>query len=457
MFSRQNRRSTQSRSRRSPSAVIFEAVEDRRLFSAGFSSASHALSQVIAANAGTTKISTPAIVQTAGSQASSQVNKVRSPQGSENLANAGLKNLVTANVGNHGMLTPTNGSTQQLPDQYSRQRSQLAGGVTQPNVTGAFGELNAAVATATAQVNANRSSISTDITAGRPGARPGGAAGGSVFAPQRTISDVKSMDFSTFMSSGKTGQQMSGESTDADAKSAASDSKAVLEATADLKGVSVTSASKAASKAVPILNAAVEIVSAADDLANAEPKSKTDELVTAGKFVVGTTTGIIALGEGIAVATGLMGAAVITPAVGAASLAVAGVTSWVKVGGYAYNYYRTGNIYGPEGQPDPDSVDSSGSAPILVGMHRSGNTRAPLPGVDRPPEPGFGTFGGTPIGGAEDVVKEIKGVRTVRTPGQANPNLVNPAPDALPAGKRADLPPNNGLGMFGNPPPAGVR
>lgn len=443
MFSRHNRRSTQSRSRRSPSAVIFEAVEDRRLFSAGFSSASHALSQVIAANAGTTKISTPAIVQTAGSQASSQVNKVRSPQGSENLANAGLKNLVTANVGNHGMLTPTNGSTQQLPDQYSRQRSQLAGGVTQPNVTGAFGELNAAVATATAQVNANRSSISTDITAGRPGARPGGAAGGSVFAPQRTISDVKSMDFSTIMFSGKTGQQMSNPG----------QSSAVGSAM-DTVGSILNIAGTALSVVDPVVGGAVSLGGDALILTGSGMTIAEGNQGDLALKVLGTEVTIIGWVAGAAGATAVAGVATGASAGLAAGNLINKAYTWAAGESLGDTWY---SAFGNKGQPAPDSVDSAGSAPILVGMHRSGNTRAPLPGVDRPPEPGFGTFGGTPIGGAEDVVKEIKGVRTVRTPGQANPNLVNPAPDALPAGKRADLPPNNGLGMFGNPPPAGVR
>lgn len=447
MFSRHDARSTQSRTRRSPSAVIFEAVEDRRLFSAGFSSASQALSQVIAANAGTTKVTTPAIVQTASSQASSQVNKVRAPQGSEDLANAGLKNLVTANVGNHGLfsslLTPTNGSTQQLPDQYSRQRSQLAGGVTQPTVTGAFGQLNAAVSTATTQVNAHRSSISTAITAGPSGARPGGAAARSVFAPQRTISDVKGMDFSTLKSSGKAGQQMSDPG----------QSSAVGSAM-DTVGSILNIAGTALSVVDPVVGGAVSLGGDALILTGSGMTIAEGNQGDLALKVLGTEVTIIGWVAGAAGATAVAGVATGASAGLAAGNLINKAYTWAAGESLGDTWF---SAFGNKGKPAPDSVDSSGSAPILVGMHRSGNTRAPLPGVDRPPEPGFGKFGGTPLGGAEDVVKEIKGVRTVRTPGQANPNLVNPAPDALPAAKRADLPPNNGLGMLGNPPPAGVR
>jgi hypothetical protein len=453
MFSRQNHRQTRGHGNRRSAVVVFEAVEGRQMFSAGLSSAW----SMIADNAGTASVRVPVIVQSKGSQASSEVNAAHSPQGNENLVSAGLKNLILPTVGNHGILSSPGGAAQQVPDQYARQRTQLANGVAPPIAAGADGAFNAALTNAQAQVAANRNSISTDLTAGRFGGRPGGAAGGSVFAPQRTISDVKGMDFSTFKAGGRTGQLMSGDSTGGDAKSAPSDSRTVLEAAADLKGIGVTDTSKSLSKAVPILGAAVDIVASVDELANAEPKSKTDELVTGGKFVVGTATGIIALGEGIAVATGLMGAAVVTPVVGAASLAVAGVTSWVKVAGYAYNYHQTGNIHGTKGQPDPNSVGGDGTANILVTV-RHGNTRAPLPGVDRPPEPGFGTFGGTPIGGAEQVVKELKGVRTVRTPGQVDPTRVNPAPDAQPGAKSVSPPATGGMGFWvGNPPPAGVR
>lgn len=197
---------------------------------------------------------------------------------------------------------------------------------------------------------------------------------------------LEGVSFEIIMSGGRMSLQMEGgTTTDGAAQNPPPTDGNLADAVKSIGGLIVSVLGEVAkvTPGVTVAAAAVDVVSSVDSAnsTSQDPNaSNLDKGLAALGVMVSGTGGVVTAGEallGVSAEAGLAGG------FGVAGILVAGAASWVKVGGYAYNQYTTGNIYGNK-TPDPNSMGGDGTLQGGIITSVGSNKSAPKPGVGNP-------------------------------------------------------------------------